>query len=114
EHEESGAAALPDLLLLGGELSTPEHRQDRVGTGGDSTGVVALAEVRGDHVVNDQEGLRVREHAFEAIAYLDAHVSLARVHDEQHAVVLALLADAPVAPQLVAVLLYGVAREGWQ
>ena len=47
----------------------------------------------------------VGERAFEAVADLDAHLALVRRHDQQHAVVLVLLADLPVAAELIAVVL---------
>ena len=48
---------------------------------------------------------RVGERAFEPVADLDAHLALVRRHDQQHAVVLVLLADLPVAAELIAVIL---------
>ena len=42
----------------------------------------------------------VGERAFEAVADLDAHLALVRRHDQQHAVVLVLLPDLPVAAEL--------------
>src|SRR3546814_16170720 len=51
---------------------------------------------------DDGMGGGVRQVTLEAVADLDAHRPLTGRHDEQRAVVAALLADAPVAAELVA------------
>ena len=68
-------------------------------------GTIVGAEARDDRVLDDQPGDRVGERAFEPVADLDAHLALARHDDQQRAVVLALLADLPVAAELVAEVL---------
>src|SRR3546814_19221436 len=54
---------------------------------------VATAEARQDLVLDDLAADGVGQRAFEAIAHLDAHLALPGRADQQHAVVLALLAD---------------------
>ena len=66
---------------------------------------VVGAEARQDRVLDDEAANGVGERAFEAVADLDTHLALVRRHDQQHAVVLVLLADAPLAAELVAVIL---------
>ena len=48
---------------------------------------------------------QIGERAFEPVADLDAHLAFVRRHDQQHAVVLVLLADLPLAAELIAVIL---------
>src|SRR5581483_10268303 len=114
EHQESGPTLVPHLPPLRRELVAAQHRENCVRTGGNAPCVVPAAEMWGYHVVNDQHALRVRERAFEAVADLDTHPLLTGIDDQQHAVVLALLADAPVTAELVAVILDGIAIERWQ
>ena len=54
---------------------------------------------------------RVGELALEPVADLDAHLVLGRRHDQQRAGVLVLLADAPVAAELIAVILDRIALQ---
>ena len=56
--------------------------------------VVAL-ELRRHLVADDAARHRVRQRAFEAVADLDAHLAVLRRDDDEHAVVLALLAELP-------------------
>src|SRR3546814_19037543 len=79
-----------------------DRQDDGVDAGGDAGGIVALSERRQDLVGDDGVGGSVGQVAFEAIADLDAHLALVVCNDQQHAVVAALLADAPVAAELVA------------
>ncbi len=49
--------------------------------------------------------IRSVSRAFETVADFDPHLALVRRDDQQHAVVVALLADLPVTPELIAVIL---------
>ena len=71
----------------------------------DAAGEILGAEARQDGVLDDQPRHRVGELAFEAVADLDPHPPLVRRDDQHRAGVLALLADAPVPPELIAVVL---------
>src|SRR3954452_872539 len=82
-----------------------EHADDVVDTTCDAAREIAGAEPRGDPVLDDEPGNSVGKRALEAIAHLDAHLALVRRHDQQHAVVLALLTDLPAAAKLVAEVL---------
>src|SRR5438552_9578342 len=66
---------------------------------------IAALEGRQDIALDDRPGERVRERALEAIADLDPHLALVGRHDQQRAGVLVLLADAPVAAELIAEIL---------
>ncbi len=75
---------------------------------------VARAELRKHLLLQDQAGKGVGQHWLQAIADLDADLVLGGDDDEQGAVVLALLADAPGAAELVAVVVDGVALQRGQ
>src|SRR5262249_59990633 len=92
-------ALLPFLGVAG------EHADDVVDAAGDATSDVIGAKARDDRVLDDKLGDGVGERAFEAVADLDAHLALAWRHDQQHAVVLALLSDSPAAAGLDAKIL---------
>ena len=62
----------------------------------DAAGEIAGAKARQDGVVDDQARHRVGQRALEPVADLDPHLALVGRDDQQRAVVLALLADAPV------------------
>ena len=57
--------------------------------------VIALLEVRRDHVVRDVEADRVRQRAFEPVAGLDKHLVVFHEDEQDRAVVASFLADAP-------------------
>ena len=69
------------------------------------------AELRQDRVLDDELRHGVGHDRLEPAADLDAHLALVRRDDEQDAVVLALLADAPLAAELIAVVLDRVALQ---
>src|SRR6516162_5279103 len=92
-------ALLPFLGVAG------EHADDVVDAAGDAARDVIGAKARDDRVLDDELGDGVGEHALETVADLDAHLALAWRHDQQHAVVLALLSDSPAATELDAEIL---------
>src|SRR5205814_614523 len=65
--------------------------------------VIAGAELRDDHVFDDELARGVRQRAFEAVTDFDPQLALVRRHDENRAVVLAFLPDAPGAAELITV-----------
>src|SRR5205814_10330741 len=65
--------------------------------------IIAGAELRDDNVLDDELAFGIGERAFEAVTHFDAHLALVRRHDENRAVVLALLPDAPGAAELITV-----------
>ncbi len=78
---------------------------DGVGAGADAALIVVDAKTRQDLALDDDAGDGVGERALEAIADFDANLALVRRDDQHDAVVAALLADAPMAAELVAVFL---------
>ncbi len=94
-----GGALLPFLGVAG------EHLGDVVDPARDPAGKIVGAEPRQDRIVDDETRHQVGQRAFEAVADLDADLALVRRHDQQHAVVLVLLSDLPVAAELIAVIL---------
>src|SRR5215813_12384662 len=70
----------------------------------DPTGHIAGAKPGQDGILDDQAGDRIGQGSFEAIADLDAHLTLVRRNDEQRAVVETFLTDPPVPPEPVAVV----------
>ena len=62
------------------------------------------AELRQDLGLDDVAGERVGQDGLKPIADLDPHLVLLRRDDQKDAVVLALLTDAPVTPELVAIV----------
>src|SRR6202022_4985116 len=79
---------------------TPEHADDVVDTAVDAAGKIIGAKARSNGVLDDEPRYRIGERSFEAVADLDAHLALARRHNQQDAVVLVLLTDLPVAAEL--------------
>ncbi len=91
-----------------------EHADDVVGAARNAAREVARAKVRQDGLLDDVLGDGVGQHALEAVANLDAHLALARRHDEHDAIVLALLPDLPAPAERDAVLLDGLAAQRTQ
>ena len=91
-----------------------EHELDVLHALLDAAGVIAGAEARQHGAVDDDVGHGVGEDRLEPAADLDAHLALVRRDDEEDAVVLLLGADAPMAAELIAVILDGVALQGGQ
>ncbi|EZP65251.1 hypothetical protein BW43_03513 [Pseudomonas sp. RIT357] len=80
---------------------TAHHLDHRGHPVADALAEIAGFEFGGDHLVDDHPGLRIGQHAFQAVTDFDAQFALIAGDDQQRAVVLALLANAPVAPQLI-------------
>ncbi len=83
----------------------PELGEDRIDAGGHARADVALAEFGDDLLVDDDVGQRVGQDGLEAIADLDPQLAVVGRDDEDRAGVLALLADAPRAAELIAIVL---------
>src|SRR5262249_16687466 len=92
----------PQLPVLG---VAGEHLDDVVDAPADAAGEVARLEARQDRILDDQLADRVGERAFQAIADLDADLAIIRRDNQQDAAVLLLLPDAPVAAELIAIVL---------
>ena len=88
-----------------------EHHDDVLDGTADAAGKVAGAKGRHHRVFDDQPRMQVGERAFETVADLDPHLSIALRDEQQNAVVLARLAKAPGAEQPVGVGLDGLAAE---
>ncbi len=71
----------------------------------------ALAEGGQDGILDDKRGHGVGKLRLKPPAHLDADLALAGRHDEQDAVVEALLPDPPRAAKLVAIILDGIALQ---
>ena len=71
----------------------------------------AIANGGQDGILDDKRGHGVGELRLQPAPYLDADLAFAGRHDEQDAVVEALLPDAPGAAKLVAVILNGIALQ---
>ena len=100
-----------DDIGLGLVVRQGELLDQGVGPVGHAALDVAGAEL-GQHLfLQDHAGQGVGEHRLQAVADLDAHLVFAGRHDEQGAVVLALLADAPGAAELIAVVLDRIALQ---
>ena len=84
---------------------TAHHLDHRGHTVADALAEIAGLELGQDHLVDDHPGLRIRQHAFQAIPDFDAQLAVITGDDQQRAVVLALLANAPLAAQLITVIL---------
>ena len=80
-----------------------QHGDDVVDAAGDAAAIVAGLEARRDGVGDDHGGEGIGQRAFQAIAHFDAHPPLLGRHQQQHAVVLVLLAELPEAEQLVGI-----------
>jgi hypothetical protein len=103
-------ARLSPLLELGRVAG--EHTLDAVYALFDSTGEVAGSEAGQDRVVDDDLRQRVGEDGLEPTANFDADLALIGCNDKQDAVVLFFGTDAPMAPELITVVLDGIALQG--
>src|SRR5574344_2092136 len=74
--------------------------------------VVILFEVRRELFIADLSGPAVRHGAFMAIADLDAQLARVLADEQQHAVVLVLVPDAPAAEQLIGIVRDGTVIQG--
>ncbi|EZP27067.1 hypothetical protein BW33_04338 [Pseudomonas sp. RIT288] len=88
-----------------------EHHQHRRHAVADALAEIAGLERRGDHLMNDHRGLRIGQPILQTVTDFDAQFALVTGNDQQRAVVLVLLADAPVPAQLHAVILDGGALQ---
>ena len=109
--QKSRALVRPSRALLDLRGVTEQHVLDVAHAGADARRKVAPAELGQDGVLDDEARHGVGHHRLQPAADLDAHLALVGRHDQQDAVVLALLADAPFAPEPVAVVLDRVAFE---
>src|SRR5689334_17705291 len=91
-----------------------EHADDRGRAREHAAIEITALEGRGDVALDDGAAERVGEGALEAVAHLDPDPMLAWRHDQDHAVVRALLPDAPVTEQPIAEILDGKALERFQ
>ena len=80
-----------------------EDRDDVVDAAGDAAVEIAGFEARRDGVDDDDFRRRVSQRSFEPIADFDADLVLLRRHQEEHAIVLLLLAELPSAEKLIRV-----------
>ena len=96
--------ALPEFL--GAAI---QHLDDVVDAARHAAGEVVRLEARRDRVLDDVFGDRVGQRAFQPVADLDADLALVRRMQQQHAVVLAALAELPAAEQSVGVVLDRIA-----
>src|SRR5207248_10786775 len=104
---------LPLLLrLLGGGdillrlLGRQAHLlDDGISAGDDAAAVITGPEARDHRVANDDARHRVGQENSSAVAHLNAGLTLVGCNEKDHAIILALLADAPGATQPVAVIL---------
>jgi hypothetical protein len=94
------------LVVRQGQLG-----DDRVGPRRDPAFQVAGLELRQDDGLDDDAGQGVGQDRLQAVADLDAHLAFGRSHDQQGAGVGPLLANAPGAAQLVAIVLDLVALQ---
>ena len=76
--------------------------------------IIALLERRPHHLFDDDLRLRIGQNTFKAVADFDADLVFRRRDDDQRAVVLALLADAPGAAELIAVVLDRIALQRFE
>src|SRR5712671_933558 len=110
ESEGPGTArATRPGLLLGGPpleiLGIAGQQQNKIVNAVlDGTDKVASAKPRQDGILDDQARHRIRDGALEPVPDLDPHPSLVGCHQQDRAVVLALLADAPGAAEPVTVV----------
>ena len=84
---------------------------DGLHAGLDAQRHLAIAQMRDDDVLDDLIGGRVRQIALEAVAHLDPELVVLRCDEQDHAIVLALLSDAPAPAQGQPPILDGVAGE---
>src|SRR4051794_31816754 len=88
-----------------------QGRDDRLTTGINTIAPVGLPEMWQDHIVNDLLGTRVGEDRLEPVADLDPHLALGWRDDQQHAIVLAALADMPAIAESQPILVDRAAAE---
>ena len=91
-----------------------QHLDEIVDAAGNAAREIARPEARQDGVLDDEAGDGIGQRAFEPVADLDPHRLFVRRHDEQRAVVPALLADAPMAAEPVAEILDLQPLQRWQ
>ncbi len=111
-HQDKEPGASQFFLLAGvvhGLILPGQGLHDGLAAGDDAVHHVAPLEGGQDPGLDDVRGDGVGQGAFQAITHLDTHLALVLGDEQQDAVILALLADAPVATELIAVLLYGLA-----
>jgi hypothetical protein len=94
-----------EYALLGKLRRRLQLLDDRVGPGIDAARIIVLAEARQDLVLDDQARKRVRHDRLESIADLDPNLAVAFGHEQDHAVVGALLPQSPGASEAVAIFL---------
>ena len=104
-------AGAPLARSLTASASPKQHVLDVAHAGADAGREVAAAELGQDRVLDDELRQGVGHHRLEPAADLDPDLVLVGRDDEQDAVVLALLADAPRAAELVAEVLDRVALQ---
>ena len=80
------AAAFP-LAIGRRQLLALRHLHDLLQSGAHAAVDIALAKQRRDGVVDDALGRDIGQHAFQAVADLDAHRAVLHRHQQQHAVV---------------------------
>ena len=84
-------------------------QEARLGFAGKETAIhVAGLEARGDFVVDDAPGEQVGEPPFEAVADFDAYYAFLAGHQQQHTIVVLLLAEAPGAGDAQGIILEGL------
>src|SRR4029077_5278753 len=92
------------------DLAAQSH-DDRIDAGPYAARDIATAKPWDDDVVDDPIGGGIGHFAFEAVADLDPQFMIFRCHDQEDAVVLALLADPPTAAERQAPILDGVTAQ---
>jgi hypothetical protein len=80
-----------------------QHGDDVVDAARDAAAVVAGLEARRDGIGDDHRRKGIGQRAFQAIAHFDAHPPFLGRDQQQHAVVLLLLAELPEAEQVVGI-----------
>jgi hypothetical protein len=105
-----------ELLVVFGDAGqgfrlTPQSRQNGPGAIDNSPRPVTCAKRRNDLVLNDDTGFGIGQRAFQAVSDFDAHLPFIGGNNQQNAIVLLRLTDAPGAPQFHPKLLYGPAIE---
>ena len=90
---------------------TAKGLNDGLGAGNDATLHIPCTETRQYGGLNDLVRLQIRQRAFKTIAHFDPHLMFVWRDQQQHAVVLALLAKLPLAEKLVGIRLNGPALQ---
>ena len=96
----------------GARVRPGDRLVDRVEAGRDPVGHPALTEARRHLVSEDRAADRVGQGALQAVAHLEAHPPVVQEHQEDHAVVEALLAEPPGLGQPNREVLQALALEG--